>query len=74
MDNADSRAASFGRSQWISTGLLFVVPVAPILKYLIGASPVWIFAAGDVAMRSWPTGFGEPPSKPPSAWARPSAA
>jgi len=50
MDNADSRTASFGRSQWISTGLLFVVPVAPILKYLIGASPVWIFAAGAVAI------------------------
>ena len=50
MDNANSRTASFGRSHWISIGLLFVVPVAPILKYLIGASPVWIFAAGAVAI------------------------
>lgn len=49
-DKADARPSAFGRSQWIATGLLLAVPVAPILKYIVGASPVWIFAAGAVAI------------------------
>lgn len=50
MDKADSTPSGFGRSQWIATGLLLAVPVAPILKYVVRAPPVWIFAAGAVAI------------------------
>jgi Ca2+:H+ antiporter len=49
-DNDGNGKSAFGRSQWIATGLLLAVPVAPILKYIVGASPVWIFAAGAVAI------------------------
>lgn len=49
-DKADSTPSTFGRSQWIATGLLLTVPVARILKYVVGSSPVWIFAAGAVAI------------------------
>ena len=50
MDKADSTPSGFGRSQWIAIGLLLAVPVAPILKYVVRAPPVWIFAAGAVAI------------------------
>ena len=32
-------------------GLLLLVPVAPVLHYLVGASPTWVFLAGAVAGR-----------------------
>ena len=50
MDKTDSTKFAFGRSQWIATGMLLAVPVAPLLKYVVGAPPVWIFATGAVAI------------------------
>jgi Ca2+:H+ antiporter len=38
------------RSLWIAAGLLVVVPVAPALKYIFHASPLWIFIAGALAI------------------------
>lgn len=35
---------------WLAIGLLVLVPIAPALKYFVGASPVWIFATGAVAI------------------------
>lgn len=35
---------------WLAIGLLVLVPIAPALKYFFGASPVWIFATGAVAI------------------------
>ncbi|HEY0206747.1 MAG TPA: calcium/proton exchanger [Acetobacteraceae bacterium] len=31
-------------------GLLLLVPVAPVLKHLLGASPTWVFLAGALAV------------------------
>ncbi|MDQ6680249.1 MAG: calcium/proton exchanger [Pseudomonadota bacterium] len=50
MADSDEQGSGFGRSLWIATGLLLAVPIAPVLKYVVGASPVWIFAAGAVAI------------------------
>ncbi len=50
MAGLDGQDSGFGRSLWIAMGLLLFVPIAPILKYVIGASPVWIFAAGAVGI------------------------
>ena len=34
----------------IPLALLLVVPVAPALEYLVGASPFWVFLAGAAAI------------------------
>lgn len=50
MADSDQQSSGFDRSLWIAIGLLLLVPVAPILKYLVGASPVWVFATGAVGI------------------------
>jgi Ca2+:H+ antiporter len=50
MSVSDEQDSGFTRSLQIATALLLVVPVAPILKYFVGAAPVWVFAAGAVAI------------------------
>ena len=49
-DSGLSPKASELRRLAVPLGSLVVVPIAPVLAYLIGAAPIWVFAAGAIAI------------------------
>ena len=57
----------------IRLALLALVPIAPLLHYVFGLPPIWVFLAGIVGVGVLATGSGRQPNSSHNAPDPPSA-